>query len=117
MLSSARALRAQQPAMPVVGFLRSSTSALFENLEAAFRDGLKQGGFIEGQNVTIEYRFAGNDGAQLQRLAAELVRLPVAVFVGNTSAAQAAVAAGATMPIVFASGSDPVRAGLVQSLS
>lgn len=111
------AARAQQPEMPVVGFLRSSTRALFENLETAFRDGLKEGRFIAGQSVAVEFRYADNDSGQLQRMAAELVRRPVAVIVGNTSAAQAAKAAGATMPIVFASGFDPVRAGLVQSLS
>jgi putative tryptophan/tyrosine transport system substrate-binding protein len=110
-------LRAQQPAMPVVGFLRSTSFAPFQNLVTAFGQGLKETGFVEGQNVAIEYRYADNQIDRLPGLAADLVRRPVNVIVCNALAAQAAKAATATVPIVFASGTDPVRDGLVTSLN
>jgi putative ABC transport system substrate-binding protein len=103
--------------MPVIGFLRSTTGAPFENLVTAFRRGLRETGFVEGQNVAVEYRYADNQRDRLPALIAELIRLPVAVIVANTSAAQAAKAATTTVPIVFATGSDPVRDGLVASLN
>jgi len=108
------AARAQQ-AMPAVGFLRSTTP--FENLATAFRQGLKDAGFVEGQNVAVEYRYANNQRNQLPALAAELIRRPVAVIVGDNVAAMAAKAATATVPIVFATGGDPVANGLVKSLN
>jgi putative ABC transport system substrate-binding protein len=111
------AARAQQPTMPVVGFLRSATLADVPHWVAAFRQGLKEAGFVEGQNVAIEFRSADNQLDRLPALVADLVRQPVAVIVGNTDAALAAKAATTTVPIVFASGSDPVRDGLVASLN
>src|SRR4029078_4787639 len=111
------AARSQQPTMPVVGFLRSATLADVPHWVAAFRQGLKEAGFVEGQNVAIEFRSADNQLDRLPALVADLIRQPVAVIVGNTDAALAAKAATTTVPIVFASGSDPVRDGLVASLN
>ena len=110
------AARAQQ-AMPVVGFLRSTGAEGFEHLVAAFRKGLNEAGFIEGRNVAIEFHWADNRPDRLAALAADLVRRPVAVIFGNHIAALAAKAATTTVPIVFASGGDPVRDGLVASLN
>jgi putative tryptophan/tyrosine transport system substrate-binding protein len=109
--------RAQQPSMPVVGFLRSTTSADSGHLGAAFRQGLRKAGLVEGQDCAIEYRWAENRLDRLPALVADLLRRPVAVIVGNTPAALAAKAATTTVPIVFAGGGDPVREGLVASLN
>jgi putative ABC transport system substrate-binding protein len=103
--------------VPVVAFLRSSTRGGFESLETALRSGLKQSGFIEGQNVVIELHYADNDGKQLQQLVAELVRRPVAAIVCNHLAALAAKSASVTVPIVFVTGADPIQDGLVGSLN
>ena len=111
------AARAQQPALPVVGFLRSTSLAPFENLVLAFGEGLKQAGFVDGQNVKIEYRYAENQRDRLPALVADLTHLPVAVLVVNSGAAAAAKAATTTIPIVFAAGADPVKDGLVASLN
>jgi putative tryptophan/tyrosine transport system substrate-binding protein len=111
------AARAQQPLLPVVGFLRSTTAADAANLVIAFRQGLKEEGFIEGQNVVVEYRWGENQPDRLPTLVADLIRRPLGVIVGNITAAQAAKAATTTVPIVFAIGSDPVRAGLVANLN
>jgi putative tryptophan/tyrosine transport system substrate-binding protein len=108
---------AQQPAMPVVGFLRSTSLAASAPMIAGFRQGLTATGFKDGQNVAIEYRYADNQLERLPGLVAELIRLPVAVIVANVNAALAAKAATTTVPIVFATGSDPIVDGLVASLN
>jgi putative ABC transport system substrate-binding protein len=109
------AARAQQ-AMPVVGFLRSTSLADAAPLLVALREGLKEAGFVEGRNVAIEHRYADNRTEQLPALAADLARLPVAVIVADNPSALAARDA-TTVPIVFASGGDPVKSGLVASLN
>ena len=111
------AARAQQPAMPVIGFLRSTSPEGAEHLVAAFRDGLKGTGFVEGQTVAIEYRWARGDVDKLPLLAADLVRRQVNVIVVNGVAAGIAKAATATIPIVFVVGIDPERSGLVPTLN
>jgi putative tryptophan/tyrosine transport system substrate-binding protein len=106
---------AQQPATPVIGFLRSTSLADSASYVSAFRQGLNETGFVEGQNVAIVYRYADN---QLDRLpAAELIHWPVAVIAGNLISVLAAKAATTSVPIVFAAGGDPVRDGLVASLN
>jgi putative ABC transport system substrate-binding protein len=109
--------RAQQPALPVVGFVRSTSLAPFQNLVVAFGDGLKEAGFVAGQNVAVEYRYAENQRDRLPALVAELLGIPVAVLVVNSGAAAAAKAATTTVPIVLVAGADPVKDGLVASLN
>jgi ABC-type uncharacterized transport system substrate-binding protein len=111
------AARAQQPAMPVIGFLRSASFANVSHFVTAFRRGLKEAGFVEGQNVTIEFRSAEDRPDRLPALATDLIRRPVAVIVGDIISAIAAQAATTTVPIVFATGADPVTEGLVASLN
>jgi putative tryptophan/tyrosine transport system substrate-binding protein len=111
------AAHAQQPTMPVIGFLRSTSFADAAHLVGAFGQGLKEAGLIEGQNVAIEYRSAGDQADRLPVLVADLVRRQVALIVGNTPSAHAAKAATTMVPIVFATGGDPFRDGLVASLS
>jgi putative ABC transport system substrate-binding protein len=111
------ATRAQQPALPVVGFLRSTSAADSTNFVASFRQGLKETGFVEGENVAIEYRYADNQLDRLSALMAGLVRLPATVIVVNAPAAHVAKDATTTVPIVFVSGADPVKDGLVASLN
>jgi ABC-type uncharacterized transport system substrate-binding protein len=108
------AARAQRPSIPVVGFLRSGT--LPGDRVTALRQGLKEEGFVEGQDVRIEYRSA-EDQTKLPLLVADLLRRQVALIVGNTPAALAAKAATTTVPIVFVTGGDPVRDGFVASLN
>jgi putative tryptophan/tyrosine transport system substrate-binding protein len=111
------AARAQQSTMPVIGFLHSSTPESFADRLRAFHRGLKDTGFVEGENVAIVYRWAENQSDRLPELAAELVQRRVAVVVANSTAALPAKAATTTIPIVFLVAEDPVRTGLVASLA
>src|ERR1700688_546480 len=109
--------RAQQPGMPVIGFLGTRASGDDPQLLAAFRSGLKEAGYVEGQNVAIEYRFAENQYDRLPTLAADLVRRQVAVIVANGPAAKAAKETTATIPIAFVAGFNPVEVGLAGGMT
>ena len=111
------AVRAQQSTMPVIGFLRSTPLTTSLSFVAAFRQGLREAGFNEGQNVAIEFRSADNQIDRLPALVDELVRRPVNVIVANVLAALAAKNATTAVPIVFVTGGDPVKDGLVASLN
>jgi putative tryptophan/tyrosine transport system substrate-binding protein len=110
------AARAQQPAMPVIGFVSSASAAGYQPLVTAFRQGLAEIGYVEGRNVTIEYRWAENQYDRPPDLAADLVRRQVDVIVANGPATFPARIATTTIPIVFSAGYDPVELGLVSSL-
>jgi putative ABC transport system substrate-binding protein len=113
------AARAQQPAMPVVGYLSpQSADDDYKNFTVPFLQGMKETGYVEGQNVAVEYRYAENQLDRLPALAADLVRRRVAVIVvDGPLAVRAAKAATTTIPIVFVAGGDPVALGLVASLN
>ena len=113
------AVRAQQRGIPLVGYLYSGAPETSSHLVTAFRNGLKETGYVEGGNVAVEYRWAHNDNSRLPELAADLVARRVAVIAapGAPAAALAAKAATATIPIVFRTGADPVKLGLVASLN
>jgi putative tryptophan/tyrosine transport system substrate-binding protein len=113
------AAHAQQPTMPVIGFLGSESASLWANYVRAFQQGLREVGYIEGRNVAIEYRWAEGQNERMPGLLGDLLRRPVSVIAvpGSTPAALAAKAASTTVPIVFAIATDPVQIGLVASLN
>ena len=118
-LASPFAVRAQQGAMPVIGFLNSASPGPAANLVAGFRQGLGETGFVEGRNIAIEFRWAEGRYERLPAMAQELVRRPVAVLVatGGSNSALAAKEATSIIPVVFATGGDPVALGLVRSFN
>ena len=111
------AARAQQPALPVVGFLHSGDPNVDADLAAVFRNGLREAGYIEGQNVAIEYRWARNNNSKLPEMIDDLVRRRVAVIAATGNPATRVAAATKTIPVVFTIGFDPVQAGIVASLA
>ena len=112
-------LLARAQAMPVIGLLGTTSAGASENRLSSFRQGLQQTGFIEGQNVVIEYRWADGQRERLPVLAKQLLARPIALFAGISTSdpARTAMAITSTIPIVFAVGGDPVEAGLVSSVS
>jgi len=117
LLAAALTARAQNPSMPVVGFLSGQSPGPWAPYIAAFRSGLTETGYVEGRNVTIEFRWAEGRYDRLPALAAALIRRQVAVLVVGGGGVREAIAATKTIPIVFTTGNDPVEAGLVSSLA
>src|SRR5262245_23359712 len=111
------AAHAQQPAMPVVGFLNSASAVGYASMAAAFKQGLNETGYVDGTNVAIEYRWADDQYDRLPALATDLVSRRVAVIFANSPSIAAAKAATSTIPIIMMSGDDPVRLGFVTSFN
>jgi putative ABC transport system substrate-binding protein len=112
------AARAQQPALPTIGFLSGASSGNYQTFVTAFKEGLKQTDYVEGRNVAIEYRWAEGQFDRLPKLAADLVNdRPTMIMASGNAAAAAAKKATATIPIVFTSGFDPIQIGLVASFN
>jgi putative tryptophan/tyrosine transport system substrate-binding protein len=109
--------RAQQASLPVVGFLNSASARGYASMAAAFKQGLKESGYADGQNVAIEYRWADDNNERLPAFAADLASRRVDVIFANSPSIAAALAATKTIPIIFNSGDDPVRLGFVASLN
>jgi len=109
--------RAQKPGLPIIGFLNGGTPEGYADMVAAFHRGLKEAGYVAGENVGIEYRWARGDYDRLPALATELIRLNVSVIVANSTPALAAMAATSTVPIVFSAAGDPVELGLVARMN
>ena len=109
--------RAQQASLPVVGFLNSASAQGYASMAAAFKQGLKESGYSDGRNVTIEYRWADDNNERLPAFAADLASRRVDVIFANSPSIAAALAATKTIPIIFNSGDDPVRLGFVASLN
>ena len=103
--------------MPVIGFLRSTSAAGSEHLVAAFEQGLKEAGFVAGQNVAIDYRWGNDQSDRLSGLVADLIHRQPAVIIGNILATRASMVATTTIPLVFVGGTDPVRVGLVANIN
>jgi putative tryptophan/tyrosine transport system substrate-binding protein len=111
------AARAQQPAMPVIGFLHIASGGAYVHVVAGFRRGLAESDFVEGRNVTVEYRWAEGQLDRMPSLLADLLRHQVSVIVGSLQGAQAAKSAGVTIPVVFSTSDDPVKQGFVETLN
>src|SRR5262249_21975665 len=108
---------AQSARVPSIGFLSEGSKEEWAVRLAAYLKGLDEAGFVDGRNVTIEYRWAGGDNERLRAMAADLVRREVAVIAGSTNAALVARASTTTIPVVFATGADPIAIGFVSNLS
>ena len=111
------AARAQQPAMPVIGFLHIASPGAYVHVIAGFRRGLAESDFVEGRDITVEYRWAEGELGRMPSLLADLLRHQVSVSVGSLQGAQAAKSAGVTIPVVFSTSDDPVKQGFVESLN
>ena len=108
---------AQQPAMPVMGFLHIASPGAYGHVIAGFRRGLAESDFVEGRDITVEYRWAESELGRMPSLLADLLRHQVSVIVGSLQGAQAAKSAGVTIPVVFSTSDDPVKQGFVESLN